>query len=435
MFQLQRNTGVTLDSIKNNLWHKTANNLFSAARLNKDMSVDTVIIGGGFTGVSCALRMAEKGYNVVLLEADSIGYGGSGRNVGLVNAGLWMEPEKVESAMGEKAGIKLNQLLSRGPELVFENINNYNINCELTQTGTLHCAHSKNGLENLKSRLRQYKSRGTKVDLLSKAETAIKIGSSVYHGALHLHEAGTVQPLAYVRGLARAAIAAGVSIHQETPVTAIERKAESWHISTAEYNIKSDAIVIATNAYHQGINSAPAPIYTPVNYFQTATKPLPSDVLKKILPERQGCWDTAMIMSSVRCDQAGRLIIGSVGSLNLPSGAIHYNWAQHRLKTLFPFIHDIGFEHAWQGRIAYSNDHLPHITEFGPNAISIFGYSGRGIGPGTVFGQSAADYLISGDCSYLPVKPTCSYKENFTQLKGAFYELGATVIHGSTSNV
>lgn len=421
------------ETVNRNLWQQTSKDLLKANHLNKDKTVDAVIIGGGFTGVSCALRMAEKGLKVLLLEAESIGYGGSGRNVGLVNAGLWLEPEKVESVMGATAGRKLNQLLARGPDLVFANINQYNIACELTQTGTLHCAHSKAGLDNLQNRLRQYRSRGTKVDLLSKAETAEKIGSSVYHGALHLPDAGTIQPLAYIRGLAHAAIAAGVSIHQETPVTAIERKAQSWHISTAEYNIKSDAIVIATNAYHQDINSSPAPIYSPVNYFQAATKPLPSDFLKKILPERQGCWDTAMIMSSVRCDQAGRLIIGSVGSLNLPSGAIHYNWAQHRLKTLFPFIHDIGFEHAWQGCIAYSNDHLPHITEFGPNAISIFGYSGRGIGPGTVFGQSAADYLISGDCSYLPVKPVRSYKENFTQLKGAFYELGATLYHGGKS--
>lgn len=421
---------MNFDSANSNLWHKTTKNLFSTNRLNKDKSVDAVIIGGGFTGVTCALNMANKGYKVLLLEANNIGYGGSGRNVGLVNSGLWMEPEKVESAMGNKAGKKLNQLLSRGPELVFANINNYNIDCELTQTGTLHCAHSKAGLENLKSRLRQYRARGIKVDLLSKAETTRKIGTSVYHGALHLHEAGTIQPLAYLRGLAQAAISAGASIHQETLVTGIERNANSWHISTADYVIKSDSVVIATNAYHQGLRNSPAPIYTPMHYFQTATEPLPHNILDKILPEGQGCWDTAMIMSSLRCDHAGRLIIGSVGSLDLPSGAIHYNWAKNRLKNLFPFMNNIRFEHSWQGRIAYSNDKLPHIVEFGPNAICIFGYSGRGIGPGTVFGETAADYLDSGDSSHLPVKPANSYKENVNRLKGAFFELGATLYHG-----
>jgi glycine/D-amino acid oxidase-like deaminating enzyme len=422
-----------LETIKNNLWKTTSENKLKSNRLNHDKSVDAVIIGGGYTGVSCALRLAENGCKVVLLEAEYIGHGGSGRSVGLVNSGLWMEPEKVESVLGKAAGSKLNQLLTRAPELVFSNILNYNIDCELTQTGTLHCAHSKAGLENLKNRLRQYKDRGSKVDLLSKEETADKIGSSAYHGALHFSGAGTIQPLTYVRGLAHAAIAAGVSIHQKTMVSSIERKKDCWQINTASFQIKSDAVILATNAYHKNLSSCAAPIYTPVNYFQTATKPLSKALLNKILPARQGCWDTAMIMSSLRRDQAGRIIIGSVGSLDFPTGAIHYHWAQDKLKKLFPYLGDVEFEHAWQGRIAYSNDHLPHIVNFGPNAISLFGYSGRGIGPGTVFGRAAAEYLISGDLSHLPVKPTSSYTENNTKFKAAFYEFGAAAFHGGTS--
>lgn len=379
------------------------------------------------------MRLAEKGSKVILLEAKDIGYGGSGRNVGLVNSGLWMEPDKVEKLMGQAAGIKLNEMLFRGPELVFSNIANYNIDCELTQAGILHCAHSKAGLANLEKRLRQYRNRGMEVDLLSRANTADKLGTSIYHGALHLREAVTIQPLAYLRGLAHAAIKAGASIHQMTPVTAIERKNESWEIRTSAYNIKTEAVILATNAYHQNVNICAAPIYTPVHYFQTATKPLNEELLKRIIPGQQGCWDTAMIMSSIRRDQAGRVILGAVGSFDFPSKYIHYNWAQHRLKKLYPYLGDVEFEHAWHGRIAYSKDHLPHIVELGPNAISLFGYSGRGISPGTVFGRAAAEYILSGDLSYLPIKPVRSYTEKFTKLKGVYYEFGATAFHGATS--
>jgi len=424
---------MSLGIIGSNLWHATSKNLLKTNRINKDKSVDVVVIGGGYTGVSCALRLAEKGSSVLLLEAEHIGDGGSGRNVGLVNSGLWMEPDKVEKMLGKVAGTKLNSMLARGPEFVFTNIEKYKIDCELTQTGTLHCAHSNAGLENLKERLRQYQSRDLKVDLLSQAETEHKLGTPIYKGALHLRGAGTIQPLAYLRGLACAAVSAGASIHQRTPVTAIERINETWEIKTSEHIIKTEAVILATNAYHKSLLVSAAPIYTPLHYFQTATKPLEESLLKKIIPEQQGCWDTAMIMSSLRRDQAGRLILGAVGSLDLPSGHIHYNWAQRRLNKLYPCLNDIKFEHAWHGRIAYSNDHLPHIVEFGPNAISIFGYSGRGIAPGTVFGSAAAEYILSGDLASLPITPVKSYTEKFTRIKGAFYEFGATAFHGTTS--
>lgn len=420
-----------IEIIGSNLWHVTSKNLLKTNQLNKDKSVDAVVIGGGYTGVSCALKLAEQGKKVVLLESQDIGYGGSGRNVGLVNPGLWMEPEKVETLIGKTAGIKLNEMLFRGPELVFSNIAKYNIDCELTQTGTLHCAHSKAGLVNLKERLRQYRNRGVKVDLLSRSNTKDKLGTPIYHGALHVREAGTIQPLAYLQGLACAAIQAGASIHQRTPVTAIERKNESWEIKTSAYNIKTEAVILATNAYHQHAGISASPIYTPVHYFQAATRPLDEELLKRILPEQQGCWDTALIMSSIRRDQAGRLILGAVGTLDLPSRYIHYNWAQHRLNKLYPYLGNVGFEHAWHGRIAYTHDHLPHIVEFGPNALSLFGYSGRGISPGSVFGRAAAEYIISGDASYLPIEPVRSYTEKFTKIKGAFYELGATAFHGA----
>ncbi|MGL6160689.1 NAD(P)/FAD-dependent oxidoreductase [Microbulbifer sp.] len=423
-------------ALLNSLWRSTAGEVLENTALNEDQVVDVVIIGGGFTGVTAALELAEKGASVTLLEADDIGYGGSGRNVGLVNAGLWMEPEKIEKILGKTAGKKINTMLAAGPEQVFSNIARFGIDCELTRTGTLHCAHSARGLANLKDRLRQYLARGLKAELLSREETAAKTGTSIYRGAIWHQDVGTIQPLAYVRGLARAAVSAGASVYQNSPVVSIERKGSRWRVRTPTNTVEANGILLATNAYHRGLLVGNAtPQYTPVYFFQAATQPLSAETLERILPERQGCWNTATIMTSLRRDEAGRLIIGAVGNIEGASSGIHYQWAKHRLRQMFPYLEAVEFDHTWHGRIAFSADHLPHMVKFGPNALSIFGYSGRGIGPGSVFGKAAAEYLLGGNEEVLPIEPSTVYRESLTTAKSRYYELGATVIHGLTQLV
>ncbi len=353
--------------------------------------------------------------------------------MGLVNAGLWMEPEKIEKILGKTAGEKIHTQLAEGPELVFSNIDRFGIDCEPTRTGTLHCAHSTAGLANLKDRLRQYLARGLDAELLSREATAAKTGTSVYRGAIWQQGVGTIQPLAYIRGLARAAVAAGASVYQGSPVVSIERAGDRWLVRTSTNTVEANGILLATNAYHQDLSISNAmPQYTPVHFFQAATRPLPEAILERILPERQGCWDTALIMTSLRRDAAGRLIIGALGNIEGATSGIHYQWAKHRLYQMFPYLDTIEFEHSWHGRIAFSADHLPHIVKFGPNALSIFGYSGRGIGPGSVFGKAAAEYLLSGNEEVLPVKPSSTYREYFTAVKSRYYEFGATAMHGVT---
>ncbi len=417
----------------NSLWRDTAGDSLDNPALDQDLCVDIVVIGGGYTGVTAALNLVRKGCSVALLEAEDIGHGGSGRNVGYVNAGLWMEPEKVERQLGKAAGEKINSALAKAPALVFDTIERLGIECELTRSGTLHCAHSASGLSELKNRLRQYLARGAEVELLDRNATAAKTGTNTFHGAIWHKDVGTIQPLAYIRSLARAAVSAGVSLYQRSPVMSVANEGNCWQVRTLNHRVTADGILLATNGYHQNIPLAGAtPCYTPVHYFQAATRPLSEDVLAHILPERQGCWDTAPIMSTIRRDAAGRLIVGGVGDLEGISGSVHFHWARRRLRHLFPELPDVELESAWHGRIAYSADKVPHIVNFGPRALSIFGYSGRGIGPGSVFGKAAAEYFASGDEDQLPVKPTYSYNENFTGLKRCFYEAGATATHGVT---
>ena len=417
------------DKMEQNLWRVTAGADLRAAPLEEDVTADLVIIGGGFTGCSAALHAAELGANVRLLEAETIGHGGSGRNVGLVNAGLWMPPDEVEARLGREPGSKLNAILAAAPDLVFSLIERHAIECEAKRSGTLHCAHSAAGLADLEARLRQQSVRGAPVSLLDAAQTEARTGTSTYRGSLFDARAGILQPLAYCRGLAGAAQTRGATLHERSSVNEIERDGGDWVVRTEKGSVRARGLLLATNAYHQSAAGVAAPAYVPVHYFQAATEPLSGNLLATILPGREGCWDTATIMSSFRLDAAGRLIVGGMGALDHAGSAAHRRWAARKIGTLFPQIAGEPLEFFWFGRIAMTSDHLPKILRLGDNAFSVFGYSGRGIAPGTVFGKALARVLLRGGETELPLGPIDRYSERLTGLKGLVYEAGATAMH------
>lgn len=418
-----------------NLWQATCAENPEAPALEGDVAVDLAIVGGGFTGMAAALGAAEAGASVCLIEARDIGHGGSGRNVGLVNAGLWLPPDDIERTLGRQAGECLISELARAPERVYSLIERHAIACEPVRNGTLHCAHSPAGYADLKSRHAQQAVRGAPVTLLDANEARARTGSARVHGALHDARAGTVQPLALCRGLARAALSAGARIHGHTPARSVARDGDLWTIRTDAGTIRSKALLLATNAYHQPFAEVAPPHYVPVHFFQFATAPLSARQLEQVLPEKEGCWDTALVMSSFRLDQAGRLIVGAMGNLDGPGGPVHAAWARRMLGKLYPQLAGVAFEHAWCGRIAMTGDHIPRIVSLGPDALSCYGYSGRGIGPGVTFGTLAAEALLNDDMTLLPVKPVSAHDETFTAAKEIYYETGAIMIHALAARV
>jgi glycine/D-amino acid oxidase-like deaminating enzyme len=414
-----------------NLWRASSRESFSAAALDRDLTVDLLVIGGGFTGNAAALEAARRGASVCLLEAEAIGHGGSGRNVGLANAGLWLPPEEIIAQVGEEAGNRLIRDLGEAPGRVFSIIEREGIDCEATRKGTLHLAHSPAGFKDIEERFRQGNRYGAPLQLLDAAEAAMRTGTSIYKGALFDPRAGTIQPLAYARGLARAAKAAGASIFERSPVTALERKGDLWEARSNGHTVSARLLLVGTNAYHLGIETPFKPEFIPVGYCQFATAPMPDAARAKILAAGEGCWDTALVMSSFRIDAAGRMIVGGMGDSEGLGGPFHAGWARRKLKSLFPEIGDLSFEHAWRGRIAMTSDHVPKVVAFGPNAYASFGYSGRGIGPGTVFGTQAAIALLDGNPHALPVRPVTRHTERFASARAAYYEFGATLTHAT----
>src|SRR5262249_28275986 len=162
----------------------------------------------GFTGCSAALHLAEKGTSVVVLEAEEVGWGGSGRNAGFVNAGLWLDPSDVMRLVGPEHGTRLLEDLGRAPELVASLIAKHGIDCDAVRKGVLRGAHSRRAMKGLAEHARQWQERGANVELLDQEGFARLSGSQHYVGGIIDHRSFSVQPLSYARGLARAAIAA-----------------------------------------------------------------------------------------------------------------------------------------------------------------------------------------------------------------------------------
>lgn len=413
-----------------NLWKRSSNGERIGTVLNEETSADIIVIGGGFTGCSAALHCAEGGASVRLIESQEIAFGGSGRNVGLVNAGLWLEPEAISKLLGKTAGSHLNDELANSPDLVFSLIEKFGIECEVQRSGTLHCAHSTAGLRNLQNRYRQLIKHSDKIKLLSAEATFQRTGTGSYLGSLFDPRAGTIQPYHYCKGLAVAALRCGAKIHEHSPAISIEPVGGGWLVRTPKGSITAKFVVQATNAYHQSISGQKTPDYVKMSYFQVATPALPAAILHEILPGGEGCWDTALLMSSFRLDRTGRLIFGGVGSLDSMGCSAHINWANRKLAKLFPQIEFSHFDYSWTGEISMTRDHLPKIQVMGPRNFAIFGYSGRGIGPGTVFGRAVAQ-MILGKNIRLPVEPVNDHREYFQSPKQHCLETLAALAHSA----
>ncbi len=404
------------------------------AALSGDMRADVAIIGAGYTGLSTALHLAQRGIKVAVVEARHIGFGGAGRNVGLVNAGMWVMPDELPNVLGPVHGDRLLNLLGDAPKAVFELVARYGIDCELQQHGTLHCAVGQTGLDELRQREAQWQARGAPVELLSADETQRRTGSPAYAGALLDRRAGTIQPLAYVRGLAQAAIGEGAQIFTVSPVSDIQSAGAQWRVVTATGSVTADWVVMATDAYTQGPWEILRREQVHLPYFNFATTPLPPEIRTSILPGHEGVWDTQEVLSSFRMDRLGRLVFGSVGALKGTGGPIHRDWAKRALHRLFPDLKNVSFEAQWYGQIGMTDDNLPRYHAFADRVVAISGYNGRGIAPGTVMGRTLAA-LIAGEIaeSDLPLPVTTARPARLRALKEVFYEVGAQAVHFTDS--
>ena len=421
------------DPLTHGLWAATAPAAPSTPPLTGRIAVDVVVIGAGFTGLSAALHIAECGASVAVLEAGEIGFGASGRNVGLVNAGMWVMPDRLPDRLGATYGARLLEALGDAPFVVFDLITRHAIACEAVRHGTLHCAVGSAGLVGLRERAAQWQRLGAPVHLLDATQTAARVGTVAYAGALLDLRAGTIQPLAYVRGLARAALRAGASVHGASPVVGVDDRGSRWRVRTNDGGeVDANWVLVATNA--TALPGGPWPELTSeivrMPYFNMATAPLPAAVRAAVLPGREGVWDTRKVLSSFRLDAAGRLVFGSIGALRGTGHAVHRNWGRRALARLFPQLGQVAFDHEWYGWIGTTADALPRLHRLGRNVVSFSGYNGRGIGPGTVFGRELARLALGPVAlDELCLPATDIVPARWKSAREALYEAGAQLAH------
>ena len=418
------------DPRSHGLWEMTAPPAPKTGVLEGQIRTQIAVIGAGYTGLSTALHLAERGVDVVLIEAVEIGYGAAGRNVGLVNAGMWVMPEDLVGTLGADQGNRLIEFLGEGPAHVWDVIRRHGIACEANHVGTLHAAVGDKGQAELAQRARQWQARGAPVRLLDKAEAAVMLGTDHYSGALLDERAGTIQPLAYARGLAHAVLRAGGRIFTASPATQIAREGGLWRIQTPGGKLIAPRVVMATDAYTQAIMPQIRTQQVHLPYFNLATPPLPADVAASIVPGRQGVWDTKEVLSSFRFDARNRLVFGSVGALRGTGAAVHAAWARRMLRRIFPQLGPVSFEAQWYGKIGMTSDNLPRFHRLDDGMFAFCGYNGRGIAPGTAFGRCLAAYLCDelGDAD-LPLQPSTPQAALMRPLREAWYEAGAQLVH------
>jgi L-pipecolate oxidase len=410
------------------LWEATATGATTTPRLRGQLTADVAVIGGGITGLSTALHLAEQGAKVIVVEAYRVGFGGSGRNVGLVNPGMWVKPDDICAELGQEAGERLISTLGAAPSLVFDIISRHNIDCEAVRNGTLHCAVGTSGLREIEDREAQWRRRGAPVRLLNAAETARRTGSNAFTGSLLDNRAGTIQPLSYVRGLARAAVTAGAQIFTNTEVDSAERVGNQWKLRTQDGSVTANWVVTATNAYSGSLWPALQNEIIPLFYFQCATAPMPEELRRSILANREGLICTRAVITSLRTDAAGRLIFGSLGALRNIGSTVHSAYAKRSLERMYPALRDVQFEHEWFGKIAMTTSHLPRYHELDKQVIGFHGYNGRGIGTGTVFGKIMARRILNPNQD-LPLKATLPEHASMRGLRAGYYEAGSVLAH------
>jgi glycine/D-amino acid oxidase-like deaminating enzyme len=418
------------DPRSHGLWERTAPPPPATGKLVGDKVAEVAIVGAGYTGLSAALHLAERGVGVIVIEAVEIGFGAAGRNAGLVNAGLWVMPSALKQVLGPVYGERLLDLLTYSPRTVFEIVEKHEIPCELKKAGTIHCAANAAGVASIKERARQWQERGAPVRVIDADEARSLIGTSAYPAGLLDLRAGTIQPLAYARGLGKAAIGAGAQIFTESPVKDIGREQGIWRLVTPEGSVRAKRVVLASDAYTAHIMPELRNEQVAVPIFQIATAPLSDNVRRSILPEGHGIWDTRTVPTGFRMDAAGRLIINSAGALRNTGIAVHRAFARRRFKALFPQLGDVALEDEWFGWIGTTGDHLPRLHAPAEDMIALTGFNGRGIAPGTVLGREIAKHVageVALEDMFLPV--TTPRNAPFRQAREAYYEIGAQIAH------
>ena len=371
----------------------TAESLPACPPLDGEIRADVCIVGAGYTGLSAALHLAEAGRKVVVLEAQRIGFGASGRNGGQLGSGQRVDQIKLEKMVGKDKAKVLWQLGEESKDLVKGLIAKHGIDCHL-KPGVAWTASSEADVKDL----HQYAEHLQKaygydqIEALDSAEAAALCPSPDYKGAVLDMGAAHLHPLALVFGLAKAAKKAGVTIHEMSRVEALENGTQA-RVRTTRGSVLADHVVLGCNGYLSGFAPGVTARVMPINNFVVATEPLGART-REVLTRDVAVADSRFVVNYFRLSHDGRLLFGGGESYGYSFPKDIAATVRKPMSVVFPHLRDVRIDYAWGGTLGITMKRFPYLARLAPNVLTASGYSGHGVGTATHAGQLMAQAII-----------------------------------------
>ncbi len=381
-------------ALANSLWTATANDSPDRPALHGPAEADTVIVGGGFTGLSAALHLAEAGQSVIVLDAETPGWGASGRNGGQVNPGLKPNPDDLVARFGDDLGGRMARRWGNGGPLLFSLIEKHGIQCDAAPVGFLRSATSEKTLAGLREVARQWRAHGAEYDEVSRQEMADMVGADAYIGGVIDRRGGNIHPLNYALGLADAAERAGAVIHGHSRAISFASTGDEVTVTTEAGEVKARRALVPTNAYTGDFGGALGKTVVPVTSVQVATAPLSDNIARSILPKGHSPTDTRRLIFYFRKTADGRFVMGGRGAMGEGSTRKRQQALRDAAVELYPQLGGAEWDYAWGGNVAMTRDSLPGLHLLAPNVMAGLGFNGRGVANATVMGTILADWAV-----------------------------------------
>ena len=361
--------------------------------LEGDLRADVVIVGAGYTGLSAALELARRGYEVAVLEAHRVGWGASGRNGGQICTGFSASLAKIEKWVGLEDARKLFAVAEEGKALIAERIARHAIDCNL-KWGYLHAAPKARHVEELKEEQETAEGRFgyDRLRLVDRDEVRRMVASPIYVGGLYDSGAGHLHPLNYCLGLAKAAREAGARIFESSEVLRLESGRPAVAV-TPKGRVTAEFAVLAGNAYLGGLVPQIRSRVMPVGTYIGATTVLGENRAKSLIPDDLAVADTNFVLNYFRRSSDHRMLFGGRVSYSTIMPPYLPRAMRHKMLQVFPQLSDVEFEFTWGGLVAITVERTPDIGRLAPNVYYAQGYSGTGVALSGVVGRIISEAI------------------------------------------
>lgn len=365
----------------------------ACAPLEGAVEADVVVVGGGFAGLSAALELRQKGLSVVLLEADRIGSGASGRNGGQAIVGYASGQGPFEAQLGAADAQRAWDLSVEAVELIERRIAAHGIDCDWRR-GYTYVADSANKARALHEEFEDHSRRGVACDWAEGADVARFIRSPRYVAAFRENTSGHLHPLKYALGLARAAQAAGVRLHEHSPVTGLDR-GRALVARTARGQVTARFGVLAGNCmlpeFGPAVAPEIAPRIMPVGTYIVGTAPLDPSLCERLIPGRAAVCDNNFVLDYFRFSADHRMLFGGRVSYTTMTPPDLKGVMARRMGAVLPELKDVPVEHVWGGFVDISMNRAPDFGRLGDNLYYLQGFSGHGVALTGLAGQMVAE--------------------------------------------